>query len=1067
MSHPVHAPFSLFHNLTAPMNKLIKNIIFFSLRHRYLVFFLTGVLAVIGYVAYTNTPIETFPDVTNTQIIIIAQWPGRSAEEMEKFVTIPLETSLNSVQSKSSLRSTSSFGLSYIRIIFDDGVDDAFARQQVLSRLGNADLPDGVKPEVEPPYGPTGEIYRYTLRSKVKDIRELTAIQDWVLDRQFKSVPGVADVNSFGGEEKVYQINVNPTLLSKYGLSSLDVYDAVTRSNINVGGDVLEENGQAFVVRGIGVLNNVSEIENIIITKLNNVPILVSNVATVKVDGKPRLGWVSRDNQEDVVEGIIVMRKGENPSEVLKRIEAKVKELNENILPKGVHIDTFYDRSVLMSYATHTVLHNLVEGIVLVTLIVLIFMADWRTTLTVGIIVPLALLFAFMCMRIRGMSANLLSMGAVDFGIIIDGAVVMVEGLFVALDHRAREVGMERFNKLAKLSLFKNVGTEMGKAIFFSKLIIITCLIPIFSFQKVEGKMFSPLAWTLGFALLGALIYTLTLVPALSSVLLRKNVREKRNVVASFFEKGVSKAFKKVWAHQRLSLVIAVAIMLITFASAKFLGSEFLPELNEGALWVESELPMSVSLPEAKVVSDKMIQIIRKFPEVRQTLSQIGRTNDGTDPKGFFNIQIQVDLKPKDAWRKGVSEDSLINEMDEELRKIPGIVLNYSQPIRDNVEEAVAGVNASLAVKIFGPDFHTLDSTARVVKGVLKNVRGVDDLGILRNLGQPEFRIELDQQKMAQYGISVADANAVIEMALGGKAATQLYEGERKFDIRIRYEKDWRDTPNKIAQLRVPTQDGVKIPLSEIATMRTLTGPAFIFRDNNTRYIAVKFSVRGRDLGSTIADAQQKVKAALKLPKGYSMTWNGEFENAQRAGKTLEHVVPLCLLGIFLLLFVTYGNVKDAVLTIMNVPFALIGGILALHITRTNFSISAGIGFIALFGVCIQNGVILISVFRKNLEAKMNIADAIEKGVQSRVRPVVMTALMAAIGLLPAAVSTGIGSETQKPLAIVVIGGLITSTVLTLLILPVIYARVWNLMHKRENRKLLRKAGFISSPPEK
>ncbi len=1047
------------------MNKLIKNIIFFSLRHRYLVFFLTGVLAVIGFVAYKSTPIETFPDVTNTQIIIIAQWPGRSAEEVEKFVSIPLETVLNSVQKRTSLRSTSSFGLSYIRIIFDDDVDDAFARQQVLSRLGGADLPDGVKPDVQPPYGPTGEIYRYTLRSKIKNIRELTTIQNWVLDRQFKSIPGVADVNSFGGQEKVYQINVNPNLLSKYGLSSLDVYNAVTRSNINVGGDVLEQNGQAFVVRGIGILNNISEIEDIIITKVNNVPILVKNVASVQEDGKPRLGWVSRDDQQDVIEGIVVMRKGENPAEVLERVQAKVKDLNENILPKGVKIDTFYDRTELMSYATHTVIHNLIEGIILVTLIVLIFMADWRTTLTVGLIVPLALLFAFMCMRIRGMSANLLSMGAVDFGIIIDGAVVMVEGLFVALDHRAKEVGMERFNKLAKLSLFKNVGAEMGKAIFFSKLIILTCLIPIFAFQKVEGKMFSPLAWTLGFALLGALIYTLTFVPALSSVLLRKNVREKHNVVVEFFEKNIGKAFRKVWANQRLSLLIAVGVMIVTFLSAKFLGSEFLPELDEGALWVESELPMSVSLPQAKEISDKMIAIIRKFPEVEQTLSQIGRTNDGTDPKGFFNVQIQVDLKQKEDWPKGLTEEKLIDDMDAQLRKIPGIVLNYSQPIRDNVEEAVAGVNAALAVKIFGPDFQTLDSTARVVKGVLKDVRGVDDLGILRNLGQPEFRIELDQQKMAQYGINVADAESVIEMALGGKAATQLYEGERKFDIRIRYDKEFRNTEQKIEDLRIPTQDGAKIPISEIATDRTLTGPAFIFRDNNARYIAVKFSVRGRDLGSTIEEAQQKVNAALKLPKGYNMTWNGEFENAQRAGNTLAHVVPLALLGIFLILFITYGNVKDAVLTIMNVPFALIGGILALHITHTNFSISAGIGFIALFGVCIQNGVILISVFRKNLDAKMQLYDAIERGVISRVRPVVMTALMAAIGLLPAAISTGIGSETQKPLAIVVIGGLVTSTLLTLLILPVIYARVYNLMHKRENRRLLRKAGVISKPP--
>lgn len=1024
-------------------------------------FFLTAVVVVIGLVSYKNTPIETFPDVTNTQIIIIAQWPGRSAEEVEKFVTIPLEVTLNSVQKKTSLRTTSAFGLCYIRIIFDDDVDDAFARQQVLSRLDNADLPDGVKPEVEPPYGPTGEIYRYTLSSKTESIRDLTTIQDWVLDRQFKSVPGVADVNSFGGEEKTFEVSVNPDLLTKYNLTPLDVYGAIQKSNINVGGDVIERNGQAYVVRGIGVLNNINEIENIIVTKVNGVPILVKNLAQVAEAGKPRLGWVTRDKQPDVIEGIIVMRKGENPSVVLDAVRAKVQELNNNILPKDVKIDTFYDRTNLMDYAQDTVIHNLVEGIVLVTVIVFLFMADWRTTVTVSIIIPLSLLFAFICMRIKGMSANLLSMGAVDFGIIIDGAVVMVEGIFVALDHRAREVGMEKFNKLAKLGLFKTTGTEMGKAIFFSKLIIITCLIPIFSFQKVEGKMFSPLAYTLGFALLGALIFTLTLVPALSSILLKKNVREKHNPVVGFFEKGITKIFSVTYKFPKTSLLVALVIMAVTFFSVKFLGTEFLPELNEGALWVEAELPMSVSLNQANLVSNKMVDIIREFPEVKQTLAQVGRTNDGTDPKGFFDVQIQVDLKPKEQWHGDITEEALIDSMDAQLKKIPGIVLNYSQPIRDNVEEAVAGVNASLAVKIFGNDFNTLDDLSKQIANQLKTVNGIEDLGILRNLGQPEFRIELDQQRMATYGVNAADANAVIEMAIGGKAATELYEGEKKFDVRVRYPQDQRDTQDKIEQLMVPTQDGGRIPLKEISDIVTLTGPAFIYRDNNSRYIAVKFSVRGRDLGSTIAEAKQKVEANVHLPKGYSTTWNGEFENQERATATLKRVVPICLLVIFLILFITFGNVKDSLLTILNVPFALIGGILALHITTTNFSISAGIGFIALFGVCIQNGVILISVFRKNLEAKMHLDDAILQGVKSRVRPVVMTALMAAIGLLPAAISHGIGSETQRPLAIVVIGGLITSTILTLLIMPVIYAMVYRFIHKRENMKLLKKLGAV------
>jgi cobalt-zinc-cadmium resistance protein CzcA len=523
----------------------------------------------------------------------------------------------------------------------------------------------------------------------------------------------------------------------------------------------------------------------------------------------------------------------------------------------------------------------------------------------------------------------------------------------------------------------------------------------------------------------------------------------------------VSKSYKVVMNWPRASLLIALIAMSLTFFSAKFLGSEFLPQLDEGALWVESELPMSVSLNEANFIGNTMSDILRKFPEVKQTLSQVGRTNDGTDPKGFFNVQIQVDLQPKSQWRKGLTSEKLIDEMDKQLTKLPGIVLNYSQPILDNVEEAVAGVNAAMAVKIFGPDFNTLDSLAKSTMKQLKSVRGIEDLGILRNLGQPEFRIELDQTKMALYGVNMADAQTTIEMAIGGKAATTLYEGERRFDVRIRYQKDFRDNQKKIEDLMVPGTDGAKIPLKEICTFKSNTGPAFIYRDNNQRYIAVKFSVRERDLGSTIAEAQTKVNANIKFPKNYTTTWNGEFENQIRASKTLANVVPICLLVIFIILFVTFGNVKDAMLTILNVPFALIGGILALHITGINFSISAGIGFIALFGVCIQNGVILISVFRKNLEMKMSLENAVYEGVISRVRPVVMTALMAAIGLLPAAISTGIGSETQKPLAIVVIGGLITSTILTLLILPVIYSLVHRFIHKRENMKILKRVGAV------
>ncbi|MET7256677.1 efflux RND transporter permease subunit [Dyadobacter fermentans] len=1022
------------------MNKFIRGIVGFSLKNRFFIFFMTGLLIISGIVSYQNTPLEAFPDVTNTQIIIVTQWNGRSAEEIERFVTVPIEVAMNSVQQKTNVRSTTMFGLSIVKIIFDDNVEDFFARQQVNNQLRTVSLPEGVEPDVQPPYGPTGEIFRFTLQSKDRDSRELLTLHKWVIDRQLRSVPGVADVVAFGGRDKIYEVQVNPTKLVKYNITPLEVYQAVTKSNINVGGDVIEKNGQAYVVRGIGLLNSIPDIQNIIVEYVKDNPVLVKDVADVKESDMPRVGQVGLDGNDDVVEGIVVQRKGENPSEVLARVKDKIEELNTKILPPDVKMVTFYDRDNLIEFCAHTVKHNLVEGIVLVTVIVFLFMADWRTTVIVSIIIPLALLFAFMCLKLKGMSANLLSMGAIDFGIIIDGAVVMVEGIFVALDHLAHRNGMDRFNKLSKLGLIKRTGGELGKAIFFSKLIIITALIPIFSFQKVEGKMFTPLAYTLGFALLGALLYTLTLVPVLCSILLNKNVREKSNPVVRFFDKTVTRGFEWCYARKKLSVIFAFAFLGVTLFSAKFLGTEFLPTLNEGALWVEAKMPMSSSLAETTKMVTTLRAKLNEFPEVNGVLSQTGRSNDGTDPSGFYYVQMQVNLKPKEEWKRKISQDDLIEEMDAKLKQFQGINYNYSQPIIDNVAEAVAGMNASNAVKIYGDDLETLNNKANQVLEAIKNVPGIKDVGILRNIGQPEVSVILHDHKMAQYGVSIADAQAVIEMAIGGKTASILYEGERKFDIRLRYEQQYRRTVDDIQQLMVPTLTGGKIPLKEISTIRTVTGPAFVYRDNNKRFIGVKFSVRERDLGSTIAEAQSKVKPLLSsLPKGYSVSWSGEFENQVRATARLGQVVPISLVGIFILLFIMFSNAKDAGLVLINVPFALIGGILALHVTHMNFGISAGVGFIALFGLCVQNGVILISVFNKNLAARMTLDEAIREGVKSRIRPVIMTALMAAIGLLPAAVSTGIGSETQKPLAIVVIGGLITATVLTLLVFPIIY----------------------------
>lgn len=1033
------------------MNKFIKNIIAFSLKNKFIIFFSISLVIAWGIVSYLKTPVEAFPDVTNTQITIITQWPGRSAEEVERYITIPIEIEMNSVQKKTAVRSSTLFGLSVVKIIFDDNVDDTFARQQVNNLLSGVDLPEGIKPEVEPPYGPTGEIFRYTLKSDTRSVRELKTFQDWVVERQIRSISGVADVVSFGGEVKTYEIQIDPNLLAKYEITPLELFQAVNRSNINVGGDVIEHNTQAYVVRGIGVLDKFNEIGDIIIKNINGTPILVKNIAEVKESCLPRLGQVGRDNQPDVVEGIIVMRRGEDPSKVIENVKLKIEELNTKILPADIKLDTFYNREDLIHYSTHTVLHNLLEGIIFVTVIVFFFMADWRTTLIVSLIIPLSLLFAFICLRLKGMTANLLSMGAIDFGIIIDGAVVMVEGIFVVLDHKAKEYGMTKFNRLSKLGLIKDTGVEMGKAIFISKLIIITALLPIFSFQKVEGKMFSPLAFTLGFALLGALIFSLTFVPVLSSILFKKNVREKHNPFLEFITRHTTSFFERAYRNKRISLSIAGVILALSLFSFRFLGNEFLPQLNEGAIYVRASLPMSVSLNESVKISEDMRHILKSFPEVKQVMSQTGRPNDGTDATGFYNIEFHVDIYHTKEMEQKSNRDALIERMTQKLSKYPGIVFNFSQPIQDNVEEAVSGVKGSLAVKIFGEDLNILEAKADSIYEIMKSIRGVEDLGVIKNLGQPEFRIELDEDKMALYNVATADCNSVIEMAIGGKAASTFYEGYKKFDIRIRYLPEYRATEKEIGDLMVPTLSGNKIPIKEIATIRKVIGPILIFRDNNMRYIALKFSTRGRDMGSTIEEAQMKVNKGITLPKGYSISWQGDFENQQRALKQLKLVVPISLVLIFFILFILFGSVIDAGLILLNVPFAIIGGILALHLTGTNFGISAGIGFIALFGICIQNNVILLSKFRKNLHERVHLDQAIRTGVIARIRPVIMTATLAAIGLLPAALSTGIGSESSRPLAIVVIGGLITATLLTLFIFPIIFKGVYKFKLRKLN----------------
>lgn len=1029
------------------MQKLIQSIVGFSIKNSIIVFFLTALLLVTGIVSYIHTPIEAFPDVTNTRARIITQWPGRSAEEVEKFVTLPLMKQMNSIPRKADVRSISLFGLSVVTVIFEDDVDDFYAQQYAANRLRGVDLPDGANASIDPPYGATGEIFRYVLRSN-RPIKEVTAIQDWVVERDLVAVPGVADVVSFGGEEKTYEIKINPTELANYNLSPLDVYEAVSKSNINVGGDVIERGSQAYVVRGVGLLEKIEDIENILITVKGNTPILVKHVAEVKVTGKPRLGIVGLQDKNDLVQGIVVMLRGQNPSDVIAKVKEKIADLNERVLPSDVKIEPFIDRTELVDATVHTVSKNIVEGIILVSVIVFVFLFNWRTTVIVASVIPLSFLFAIIMLRIQGLPANLISMGAIDFGLLLEGTLVIVEAVFVAMEKRAHQLGMERFNRASKSGVIKKSAGSVAGYIVFAQLILIVALMPIFSFQKVEGKMFSPLAFTLGYALLGSLLLSITYVPAMCKVLLTKNIVEKGNIVSNFFRNNLFRLF--LWSNKRRKAVILGFVALIAGCTVGFLfyGSEFIPKLNEGAVYVRATLPNSVNLEESNRLAIEMRNKLRRIPEVKFVLDQVGRPNDGTDPTGFFNIEFHIQLYPEKEWKRKIKKEALIEEMRAMLFTYPGIVFGFSQPIQDNVEEYVAGVKSSLVVKIFGEDLFELEKYADQVAASLKTVRGIEDLNVFRNIGLPELRIQLHDSKMSRYGIDVADAQAVIEMAIGGRAVTKFYENERMFDVRIRFAKEYRDDDEKIGDILIPSKDGKKIPIREIATISYITGPTFIYRDGSSRYIAVGFSIEGRDLGSTIAEAKAKVNKEVTLPKANKMVWAGEFESKERASKQLAVIVPAVLILILFLLYFNFGTIKDTLIAASTIPFAFIGGFISLVATHTVFGISAGIGFIILFGVNTINSIILIAVMKENLR-KTKLLEAISNGVHSRIRPIVMIALMGSMGLLPAALSTGMGSEIQKPLAIMIVGGLIICMILSLTVLPQVFYWAYRKVDRR------------------
>lgn len=1019
------------------MQKIIQNIVAFSLKNPIIIFFLTGLLVVVGVISLRHTPIEAFPDVTNTRARIITQWPGRSAEEIEKFVTLPIMKEMNTIPKKTDVRSISLFGLSVVTVIFDDDADDFFAQQYASNRLQGIDLPEGAEASVEPPYGATGEIFRYVIRSD-RPVKEITAIQDWVIERELVSVSGVADIVSFGGEEKIYEIKINPTELANYDLSPLDVYEAISKSNLNVGGDVIERGSQAYVVRGVGLLESTDDIGNILVEVRGNTPILVKHVAKVEISAKPRLGQVGLQDEDDLVQGVVIMLRGENPDDVIPRLKDKIDELNSTILPADVKIEPFIDRTELVTATVNTVAKNIIEGIFLVSVIVFIFLYNWRTTLIVASVIPLSFLFAIIMLLIQGLPANLISMGAIDFGLLLEGTLVIVESVFVAMEKKAHKIGMPAFNRMSKSGLIKKSAGSVAGYIVFAQIILIVALIPIFSFQKVEGKMFSPLAFTLGYALLGSLILSITYVPVMCKFLLRKNIVEKENFISRFFKKSMYKMF--LWSTRRKKLTILGFIALIVICGTRFInyGTEFIPKLNEGALYVRATLPNSVNLQESTRLAKEMNEKIRGFAEVEFVLNQVGRPNDGTDPTGFFNIEFHIQLYPEKEWESKLSKDELIEEMRKDLQTYPGIVFGFSQPIQDNVEEYVAGVKSSLVVKIFGNDLFQLEEYADQVAEAIKDVEGIEDLNVYRNIGLPELRIQLHDHKMARYGVDMAHAQAVVEMAIGGSAVTTFYEDDRMFDVRIRFAKEYRDDDEKIGDILIPTESGIKIPLREIATISYITGPTFIYREGSSRYIAVGFSVEGRDLGSTIAEAKASVAEKVDLPNENKVVWAGEFESKERATAQLAVIVPVVLLLILFLLYFNFGTIKDTLIAASTIPFAFIGGFISLWLTGTIFGISAGIGFIILFGVNTINSIILIAVMKDNLR-KMDLKEAVSKGVFERIRPIVMIALMGSLGLLPAALSSGMGSEIQKPLAIMIVGGLLICMVLSLTVLPQVF----------------------------
>jgi cobalt-zinc-cadmium resistance protein CzcA len=993
-------------------------------------------LAIVGTGVFSlkRLPVDAYPDVSPPSVELTAQWPGHAAEEVERLITYPIETELNGLPSLVVMRSVSLYGLASIRVTFDDGTDIYFARQQVFERLAGAELPDGVSPDIEAPFSPSGLVYRYVLQSSDRSAMELHVLQDWVLDKAYRAVPGVADVASLGGETMQYQVLVDPTKLAGAGLSISDVSSALGANNNNAGGGFISEGGQFFYVRGLGRVVTLEDIGNVVLAVKNHVPVLIKDVASVEIGHAPRLGQFGFNKQDDAVEGIILMRTGEQAQVVLKRVEAKTRELNDHVLPKDVKVVPYYDRSDLVALTTRTVADNLVRGILLVVVVLIFFLFDLRSGLIVAITIPLSLLIAFICLDLRNIPANLLSIGAIDFGILVDGAVVMVENIYRQLAHR---YGTEYRVR----DVIFDAASEVNRPIVYAIAVIVAAFLPIYALTGPAGKLFRPMADTTIYALLGALLLTLTVIPVLCAWGLRKGVKERTNKAFEWIRDRYASGLDWCLAHARETIIGSLALFGLSAVIAMTRGGEFMPKLDEGALWVRATMPYTISFESSSQIVPQVRAILQSFPEVTVVASEHGRDDAGTDPTGFFNAEFYVGLKPYREWNGAYhSKDELIDAISRKLAVFPGITFNYSQPAEDAVDEALTGLKASLDVKVFGTDLNVLEDKGRQIKGVIEKVPGIKHVTLVQELGQPSLTITADRAKMARYGLSSDALNGLIEAAVGGAAASQVVQGERTFDLVVRLQPQYRGTPDQISNILIATPDGDQVPLREIADVQIANGAAFIYRQDNSRYIGVQYSVEGRDLASAVAEASAAVAKQVKLPIGYSVRWGGEFEQYTASRAQISVVLPLTIVLIFAILFVLYHNFKFPLITVVGVILsAPLGGLLAMLITNTPFSVSSMIGFLALFGVSVQTAVVYISYANELRLGGFAIAEAARAAALLRLRPIMMTALVAALGLLPAALSTGVGSDTQKPFALVIVGGLFSRLLISVFLMPVLY----------------------------